>query len=145
MAGKSENYEIKVSEKIEIVTLQEITTENVKSPEKPQKGPKNSKIGFLTPKLGNSYGDKNTHLTVQKKQSESDTPLTPPAVETIEVSGLEDWNYLELVKSPEKKEKPTPLPPAAGTIEVPGLEDSNILELVKSPKVKKFPPAAGTF
>ena len=93
VAGKSETYEIKVSEKIEIVTLQEITTENVKSPEKPQKGPKNSKIGFLTPKLGNSYGDKNTHLTVQKKQSESDTPLTPPAVETIEVSGLEDWNY----------------------------------------------------
>ena len=52
---------------------------------------------------------------------------------------------MEIVKNPEKKEKPTPLPLAAGTIEVPGMEDSNILELVKSPKVKKSPPAAGTF
>ena len=143
---KSENCVNTVNEKIEIVMLQKIATENEKSPKKSQESPKNSKIGSSTPKLGNYYGDKNTDLNGPKNQkTESDTQDTPPAVGTNEVPGLEERNYLEIVKSPEKKEKPTPLPPAAGTIEVPGLEDLNILELVKSPKVKKIPPAAGTF
>ena len=60
--------------------------------------------------------------------------------------------FLEIVKSPEKKERKSPPPtPAVGTIEVPCLEERFNLELVKSPEKKedphppsKHPPANGT-
>ena len=75
-------------------------------PKTSEQPPKKSKNG---PKIGlyENLG-KNGGKNIEKESTE----LTPPASELNEISGLEDWKILEVVKSYDRKDTPTDTAPA---------------------------------